>query len=81
MRDQILAAEEAELVDAASGAVQRGPVGDERDASGAYLGLAPSGRRCELRGATFSEFDETGLVVRDANYVDARALLVQLGFA
>jgi steroid delta-isomerase-like uncharacterized protein len=45
---------------------------------GSYLGLSPSGRRFELRGATFSEFDERGLVIRDANYVDARSLFAQL---
>ncbi len=48
---------------------------------GTYLGLALSGRRFEVRGATFSEFDAHGLVVRDTNYVDVRALLAQLGFA
>jgi steroid delta-isomerase-like uncharacterized protein len=45
---------------------------------GSYLGLSPTGRRFELRGATFSEFDERGLVIRDANYVDARSLFAQL---
>jgi steroid delta-isomerase-like uncharacterized protein len=66
------------LIDARTNADQWVMTGTHR---GAYLGLAPSGRRFELRGATFSEFDGAGLVVRDTNYVDARSLLVQLGFA
>jgi steroid delta-isomerase-like uncharacterized protein len=108
-------AEDAELVDAASGAIVSGRAAiRERTAAlfaafpdlrlersmllidghtnadqwemsgthrGSYLGLAPSGRRFELRGATFSEFDGDGLVVRDTNYVDVRSLLVQLGFS
>jgi steroid delta-isomerase-like uncharacterized protein len=107
-------AEDAELVDAATGAVVRGRAAvrartaalfaafpdlrlerrmlliDARTNAdqwvmsgthrGPYLGLAPGGRRFELRGATFSEFDADGLVVRDTNYVDARSLLAQLGF-
>ncbi len=46
---------------------------------GEYLGMAPTGRRVEVKGATFSEFDADGLVVRDTNYVDVLSLLAQLG--
>ena len=45
--------------------------------TGDYLGIAPTGRRVEVRGATFSEFGDDGLVVRDTHYVGA--LLRQLG--
>ena len=45
---------------------------------GDYLGLAPTGRRIEVRGATFSEFDDDGLVTRDTHYIDVNALLTQL---
>ena len=47
--------------------------------TGAYMGLEPTGRSIEIRGATFSEFDGNGLVVRDMQYVDVPALLRQLG--
>jgi steroid delta-isomerase-like uncharacterized protein len=43
-----------------------------------FLGIAPTGRAFEVRGATYSEFDETGLVVRDTNYVDVASLLAQI---
>jgi steroid delta-isomerase-like uncharacterized protein len=45
---------------------------------GIYYGLAPTGRRVEVDGATFSEFDDAGLVVRDTHYIDVNALLQQL---
>jgi steroid delta-isomerase-like uncharacterized protein len=45
---------------------------------GPYLGLEPTGRRVEVRGATFSEFGPDGLVVRDTNYIDIGKLLSQL---
>lgn len=45
---------------------------------GEFLGVAPTGRRVEVAGATFSEFGEDGLVVRDTHYVDVHALLRQL---
>jgi steroid delta-isomerase-like uncharacterized protein len=46
---------------------------------GQYHGIAPTGKRVEVRGATFSEFDDDGLVVRDTNYIDVTSLLAQLG--
>jgi steroid delta-isomerase-like uncharacterized protein len=45
---------------------------------GEFLGLAPTGRRVEVAGATFSEFGTDGLVVRDTHYIDVGALLRQL---
>ena len=45
---------------------------------GELFGLAPTGRPVRLRGATFSEFDESGLVVRDTHYIDYNSLLAQL---
>ena len=45
---------------------------------GVYFGLEPTGRRVEVHGATFSEFDDAGLVVRDTHYIDVNALLQQL---
>jgi steroid delta-isomerase-like uncharacterized protein len=45
---------------------------------GDFLGLAPTGRRVEVAGATFSEFRDDGLVVRDTHYIDVGALLRQL---
>ena len=47
--------------------------------TGDYMGLEPTGRPIEVCGATFSEFDDDGLVVRDTQYVDVPALLRQLG--
>lgn len=47
--------------------------------TGAYMGLEPTGRPVEICGATFSEFDDDGLVVRDTHYIDVPAMLRQLG--
>jgi predicted ester cyclase len=47
--------------------------------TGEFMGLAPTGRAVEVQGATFSEFDADGLVVRDTHYIDLGALLGQLG--
>ena len=47
--------------------------------TGEYQELAPSGRFVEFVGATFSEYDEHGLVVRDTHYVDVPGMLRQLG--
>ena len=63
------------LIDAATNADQWVMRGTHR---GPFLGISPSGRRFEVRGATFSEFDQAGLVVRDTNYVDVAALLAQI---
>lgn len=49
--------------------------------TGTFEGLAPSGLRIEVAGATFSELDEQGLSVRTANYVDVPAFFRQLGLA
>jgi steroid delta-isomerase-like uncharacterized protein len=48
---------------------------------GAFMGLEPTGRSIDVQGATFSEFDADGLVVRDHNYWDVPTLLAQLGGA
>jgi steroid delta-isomerase-like uncharacterized protein len=66
------------LIDGPTNADQWVMTGTHR---GEYLGIAPTGRAVEVRGATFSQFDERGLVTRDTNYVDVRALLAQLGVA
>ena len=47
--------------------------------TGEFMGLAPTGRAVEVQGATFSEFDADGLVVRDTHYIDLPSLLSQLG--
>ena len=47
--------------------------------TGEYMGLEPTGRPIEVCGATFSQFDDDGLVVRDTHYIDVPALLRQLG--
>ena len=44
-----------------------------------YMGLPASGRAVEINGASFSEFNEDALMVRDFHYVDVPALLRQLG--
>ena len=46
--------------------------------TGEYVGLEPTGRAIDVCGATFSEFDDDGLVLRDTYYVDVPALLRQL---
>ena len=47
--------------------------------TGDYDGLPPSGRRVEIVGASFTEYDEQGLVVRDTVYSNVLGLLSQLG--
>lgn len=44
-----------------------------------YQGLAPTGNRVEVIGATFATYDRDGLVTRDNHYVDVPGLLRQLG--
>lgn len=44
-----------------------------------YQGLEPTGNKVEVVGATFSRYNEDGLVTRDNNYVDVPGLLRQLG--
>lgn len=45
---------------------------------GEYFGIAPTGRKVEVHGATFSRFGDDGLVVHDTNYIDVQGLLNQL---
>ena len=45
---------------------------------GEFLGMAATGRRIEVEGATFSRFDAAGLVVEDVNFWDVPTLLAQL---
>lgn len=47
--------------------------------SGEYDGLPPSGRRVEIVGASFTEYNEQGLVVRDTVYSNVLGLPSQLG--
>jgi steroid delta-isomerase-like uncharacterized protein len=47
--------------------------------AGDCLGIAPPNRGVEVRGATFSEFADDGLVARDTHDVDVASLLHQLG--
>ncbi len=46
---------------------------------GELIGLAPTGRRIEVEGMTFSRFDHAGAVIDDVNVWDVGALLAQLG--
>lgn len=45
---------------------------------GELFGLPPTGRTVRLRGATFSEFNDDAMVVRDTHYIDYASLLAQL---
>jgi steroid delta-isomerase-like uncharacterized protein len=63
------------VVDAGANADEWTLTGTHR---GEYFGIAPTGRRIEVDGATFSRFGADGLVVHDTNYVDVAALLNQL---
>jgi steroid delta-isomerase-like uncharacterized protein len=47
--------------------------------TGEFLGMAGTGRRVTVEGATFSRFDGAGLVVEDVNFWDVPGLLAQLG--
>jgi predicted ester cyclase len=46
---------------------------------GALLGLAPTGRRLRVEGATFTVMNDDGMVAEDHHYVDLAGLLTQLG--
>jgi steroid delta-isomerase-like uncharacterized protein len=46
--------------------------------TGEFLGMAGTGRRVTVEGATFSRFDGDGLVVEDVNFWDVPGLLAQL---
>lgn len=47
--------------------------------TGAFMGMDPTGNRIDVRGASFSRFDDDGLVVRDVHFWDVPTLLAQLG--
>lgn len=47
--------------------------------TGEYQELAPTGNTLEVSGATFSEYNQDGLAVRDTHYVDVPGLIRQLG--
>jgi steroid delta-isomerase-like uncharacterized protein len=47
--------------------------------TGEYAGLPPTNRTVQVRGSTFSEFADDGLVTRDTHFIDIGALLRQLG--
>ena len=47
--------------------------------TGEYDGIPPSGRHVEIVGATFTEYNEQGLVVCDTVYSNVLGLLSQLG--
>jgi steroid delta-isomerase-like uncharacterized protein len=46
---------------------------------GELLGLAPTGRRVRVEGATFTRLDRDGLVAEDVHFSDTMTLLAQLG--
>jgi steroid delta-isomerase-like uncharacterized protein len=48
---------------------------------GELYGIAPTGRRVRLEGATFTRLDGEGLVVEDVHFTDMVGLLAQLGLA
>ena len=47
--------------------------------TGEYDGLPPSGRPVEIVGASFTEYSDQGLVVRDTVYSNVLGFLSQLG--
>jgi steroid delta-isomerase-like uncharacterized protein len=46
---------------------------------GELLGLAPTGRRVRVEGATFTRLGPDGLVAQDVHFSDTTTLLAQLG--
>jgi predicted ester cyclase len=46
---------------------------------GELLGLAPTGRKVRVEGATFTVMNDDGLVAEDHHYLDLAGLLAQLG--
>jgi predicted ester cyclase len=46
--------------------------------TGFFLGIEPTGRTIRVEGATFSQFGDDGLVVRDVNFWDVPGLMAQL---
>lgn len=47
--------------------------------TGDLLGIAPTGTRIRLEGATFTTIDDTGMVIEDIHHVDYASLFAQLG--
>ncbi len=48
---------------------------------GELYGIAPTGRRVRIEGATFTQLGADGLVVEDVHFADMAGLLVQLGLS
>lgn len=48
---------------------------------GELFGIAPTGRRVRLEGATFTRLDARGLVGEDVRFTDMAGLPAQLGIA
>jgi uncharacterized protein (TIGR02246 family) len=48
---------------------------------GELFGIAPTGRRVRVEGATFTRLGADGLVVEDVHFTDMAGLLAQLGVA
>lgn len=48
---------------------------------GELFGIAPTGRRVRIEGATFTRLGPDGLVTEDVHFIDMAALLAQLGHA
>jgi steroid delta-isomerase-like uncharacterized protein len=46
--------------------------------TGPFMGIAPTGNRIDVLGASFSLFGDDGLVVRDHHFWDVPTLLAQL---
>lgn len=46
---------------------------------GPLFGIAPTGRRVRVEGATFTRLDADGLVVEDVHFSDVAGLMAQLG--
>jgi predicted ester cyclase len=46
---------------------------------GELFGIAPTGRRVRVEGATFTRLGADGLVVEDVHFTDMGGLLTQLG--
>ena len=48
---------------------------------GDLWGIAPTGRRVRIEGATFTRLGTDGLVVEDVHFTDLAGLMAQLGLA
>ncbi len=49
--------------------------------SGEFLGVAPTGKKIRMAGATFTRLDDEGLVAEDIHFSDTEALLAELQVA